>query len=128
MRGRNLVFGNICLKLRKQDKICLILGDTFLHGPINYLDTKANCPHLKKFTCNGALRLMFICLSPPPLQDLCLRWSSNFVGSESGQIQSVKLLRNIFSNRTQHPHPLAVTHCLYLYILYFDTEKGGGGS
>ena len=27
-------------------------------------------------------------------------------------------------NRTQHPNPLPVTHCLY--ILYFDTGKGGG--
>jgi hypothetical protein len=29
------------------------------------------------------------------------------------------------SNRTQHPHPLPATHCLY--ILYFDTGKGLGG-
>jgi hypothetical protein len=35
-----------------------------------------------------------------------LGWPSNFVGSESGQIQSVKLLQNMVSNRTQHPHPL----------------------
>jgi hypothetical protein len=31
---------------------------------------------------------------PPPLLGFCLEWSSNFVGSESGQIQSVKLLQN----------------------------------
>jgi hypothetical protein len=50
---------------------------------------------------------------------------SNFIGSETGQIQSVKLLQNMVSNRTQHPppNPLPATHCLY--ILYFDT--GGGG-
>jgi hypothetical protein len=48
--------------------------------------------------------------------------SCNFVGSESGQIQSVKLLQNMVSNRTQNaPPPPTATHCLY--ILYFE---GGG--
>ncbi len=48
--------------------------------------------------------------------------SSNFVGSESGQIQSFKHLPNMVSNRTQHPQPLPATHCLF--TLYFDTGKG----
>jgi hypothetical protein len=63
-------------------------------------------------------------LSPPRF---CLGWSSNFVGSESDQIQSVKLLQNMVSNTTQqHPHPLpSLNHTLY--CLYFDTEKGGRG-
>ncbi len=52
-------------------------------------------------------------------------WSGNFVGSESGQIKSVKLLQSMVSNRTQHPHPLPDT--LSVYILYFDTGKGRGG-
>ncbi len=55
-----------------------------------------------------------------------LGWSSNSVGSESGQIQSAKLLQNIVYNRTQHPYPLPATYCLY--ILYFDSGKGDGGS
>jgi hypothetical protein len=38
-----------------------------------------------------------------PLLGFCLGWSSNFVGSESGQIRNVKLLLNMVSNRTQHP-------------------------
>jgi hypothetical protein len=33
----------------------------------------------------------------------CLGWCSNFVGSESGQKQSVKLLQNMVYNTTQHP-------------------------
>jgi hypothetical protein len=33
-----------------------------------------------------------------------LGWSINVLGSESGQIQSVKLLQKMVSNRTQHPH------------------------
>ena len=57
--------------------------------------------------------------SPP---DFYLGWSSNFVGSETGQIQSVKLLENMVSNRTQHPHPLPCSHTL---SAFFDTEKRG---
>ncbi len=78
----------------------------------------------KKLTCKGTLQQVFICLRIPPLQGFRLGWSSNFVGSESGQIQTVKLLQNMVSNTTQHPHPLQATHCL---CVYFDTEKGGGG-
>jgi hypothetical protein len=73
------------------------------HGLINYIDTKAKCRHLKKLTCKGTLREVIMCLRPPPLLGFCLGWSSNFVGSESGQIQSVKLLQNMASSRTQHP-------------------------
>jgi hypothetical protein len=79
------------------------------------------------FTCKGTLRQVFICLRPPPLLGFCLGWwSSNFLDSESGQIQSVKLLQNMVSNRTQQPPPpLPGTHCLY--ILYFNTGKGEWG-
>jgi hypothetical protein len=45
-------------------------------------------------TGKGTLRQMFICLRPPPLLGFCLGRCSNFVGSESGQKQSVKLLQN----------------------------------
>jgi hypothetical protein len=48
---------------------------------------------------------------PPPLLGFCLGRSSNFVGSESGQIQSVKLLQNMVFNR-----PWALTHCIRTYI------------
>jgi hypothetical protein len=37
------------------------------HGLINYIDTKAKCSHLKKLTCKGTLRQVFICLSYIPL-------------------------------------------------------------
>jgi hypothetical protein len=30
------------------------------HGLINNIDTKAKCRHLKKLTCKGLLRLVFI--------------------------------------------------------------------
>ncbi len=57
------------------------------------VDTKANCRHLKKLPCKGTLRQVFICLRPPSLLGFCLGWCSNFVGSESGQKQSVRLCR-----------------------------------
>jgi hypothetical protein len=55
---------------------------------------------------------------PSPLRFL-FEVVCNFVGSKSGQIQSVKLLQNMFSNRTQNPSTLP-GHTL------FDTMRGGG--
>jgi hypothetical protein len=79
----------------------------------------------KNLTCNETLRQVFICLRHPPLLGVCLGWGSNFVGSESGQRQSVKLMQNMVSKQDLTPqHPLPAKHCLH--ILYFDTEKGGG--
>ncbi len=60
---------------------------------------------------------------------LCLGWCSSFVGSESGQKQSVKLLQNMVYNTTQHhpfPPPTA-THCLYTVYCTFTLRRGGGG-
>jgi hypothetical protein len=52
--------------------------------------------------------------------------SSNFVGSESGQIQSVKTPAEYgLQTGLNTPHPFPSTHCLY--ILYFDTGKGERG-
>ncbi len=45
------------------------------------------------------------------------------IGSESGKIQSVKLLQNMVSTTVQQPHPLPATHCLYLL---WHREEGGG--
>jgi hypothetical protein len=78
-------------------KLSQRFGKLKCHGLINYIDTKAKCRHLKILTCQGTLRHVFICLRPPSLLGFCLGWSSNFVGSESGQIQSVKSGRIWFS-------------------------------
>jgi hypothetical protein len=70
-------------------------------------------------------------LKPPPLLGFCLGWSSNFVSSESGQIQSVKLLQNMVSNRTPSPHTppphLRTVQYLYILIKYTDSHREGGG-
>jgi hypothetical protein len=67
---------------------------------------------------------MFICSRPPPLLGFCLEWSSNFVGSESGQIQCVKPLQNMVSNRTQHPPPPpSYTLSVYNVLRHREGEK-----
>jgi hypothetical protein len=78
----------------------------------------------KKFTCKGTLRYVFICLRSSPLLGFCLWWSSIFVGSESGQIQSVKLLQNMVSNRTPYPPP---THFTVYLLNPREGERGNRG-
>ncbi len=59
----------------------------------------------------------------------CFGWCSNFVGSESGQKQSVKRLQNMVYNTTQHPPPSPPqphTVCI-VYTLYVYFGKGGRG-
>ncbi len=100
---------------------------------IRLIESNAKCRHLQKFTCKGDLSQVFFCLRPPPLLGFCLGWSSNFGGSEPGQLQSVKLLQNtvqyggMVSNRIRHPPP-PPSHTMSVYrILYFDTRGGGVG-
>jgi hypothetical protein len=52
---------------------------------------------------------------------VCLGWC-NFVGSESGQKQSVKLLQNMVYNTTQHPPPP------HSHTLYNSFVHGGNSS
>jgi hypothetical protein len=67
----------------------------------------------KKVTCIGTLRQVFICLRPSPLpMGLC----SNFVGSESGQKQSAKLLHIWSPTQLNIPPSQPLTVCIY-YIL-----------
>jgi hypothetical protein len=87
------------------------------------MEGNAKCRHLKKLTCTGTLcGRYFVCLRPPPLLGFYLGWSSDVVGSESGQIQSVKFLQNKVSNTTH-------THCICKYVQYTShTEKVGRGA
>ncbi len=105
---------------------CLYKLKCALHGLINHIDSKAVCGHLK----NGPVkRLCGSCLSvcgPLPPVGFCLEWCSNFLGSESGQIQSVKLLKNMVSNTTQQQSPPPIQTLSAFTI--FDTGRGGGES
>jgi hypothetical protein len=68
---------------------------------------------------------VFICLRPLSSYVLVLGWSRNFVGSEFGQIQSVKLLRKMISNRTQHlPSPHSHTLSVHIYCTLAREKKG----
>ncbi len=99
--------------------------DYFKRRKIRLIENNAKSRHLKKLTCKWTSRQVFICLMPPPLIGFCLGWCGNFVGSESGQIQSVKLLQNMVSNRTQHPIPSQPhTVCTYSSVLWH--REGGG--
>jgi hypothetical protein len=71
------------------------------------------------------LRQVFICLMLPPLQNFCLGWSSNFEGSESEQIQSLKLLQNYIQ---QNPKPTPLLNVFiynYTYSILIHTVKWG---
>ncbi len=46
------------------------------HGLMNYTDTKAKCRHLKKLTCKGTLRQVFIRVYSLEIQSVMLVLSS----------------------------------------------------
>jgi hypothetical protein len=89
---------------------------------IRLKESNAKCRYQKQYlTCKGTFEQLFIHLRPPSILGFCLGWSSNFVGSESGQKQSVKLLQNMVSNTIQHPGTPSQPHAvLWLW-------EGGGG-
>jgi hypothetical protein len=82
------------------------------------MEVNVKCQSLRKITWKWTLRQIFICLRPPLLLDFSLGWSRNCVGSESSQIESIKLLPNIVSNKTQ---PNTPTYCTLTWGM------GGGG-
>ncbi len=49
------------------------------HGLINYKDTKTKCRHLKKLTCKGTLRQVFIRVHIPEIQSVILVSRPSFV-------------------------------------------------
>ncbi len=92
------------------------------------IESNVKC-RLQKLTSKRTLRQVFICLRFPHLLGFCPGWSSNFVDSYSGQIESVKLLQNMVSNRTQHPHPCQPhTVCIrYTVLWHREGWMGRGG-
>ncbi len=103
-------------------KLSQLLGNQNAMDQFNYIDAKEKCRHLKKLTCKGTLRQMYICLRPPPLLGFCLGWSCTFwiwsdtecwTPAEYGLQQDSK-----------PSTPLPATH--YLFILYLDIGGGGG--
>ncbi len=94
---------------------CLLRAYTALHGSI-----KSSSPWTKELYRQQPLNVVFT-------GHFCLGWWSNFVGFESGQKQSVKLLQNMVYNTIQHsPTPLPHSHILDIYCT-FSLGRGGGG-
>ncbi len=95
---------------------------------IRLIEGNEKCRHLNKLTSKATLRQVFIYLRPSRLLDFSLGWPCNFVGSESCQIQSVKLLQNMLSNRTPSPSP-PPPHCIWIYNIpyLFTRERRGRG-
>jgi hypothetical protein len=89
------------------------------------MDTKAKCHHLKKGPVKGLAAGVFFCLRPPPLLGFCLGWSSNFVGSEPVQIQSVKLLQNMVFKRILPHHTHFQPYTVFVMYTVLETGKGG---
>jgi hypothetical protein len=54
-------------------KECSVI-DGYKRKMIRLIKNNAKCRYLKKFTCKGTLRQVFICLRPPPLIGFCLGW------------------------------------------------------
>ncbi len=113
-----LVFMKVCRsKLNVYDSSEILSPERAqLRREIRLIESNAKCRYLKKLACKGTLRQEFICLRPPPLLGFCLGWLSNFVGSECGQKQSVKLLQNMVFDTTQHhPIPFQIHTVLWLW-------------
>ncbi len=54
------VRSTLCLERRICIKSAQEQGYGLAHGVVNYKDTKRKCRHLKRLTCNGTLRQVFI--------------------------------------------------------------------
>jgi hypothetical protein len=100
-----------------------------LHGRNTYIDSNPNVGFSLKLTCKWTLQQVFICLRPPPLLGFCLGWYSNFLGSESGQKQSVTpaeyglSLAQLYNPPNPPSHTLSDLHD----IQYVDFGRWGGG-
>ncbi len=86
------------------------------------IEGNANCRHLKKFTCEGTLRQVFICLRLPP--GFLFGVVKKFCGLRIWSGTYCKILHNMVSNRTSYPTP-PITRCIRKYSTLIHT--GGGG-
>ncbi len=85
---------------------------------IRLIESNAKCRYLKQLTCRWLWGRCLSVLRTPPLQGFCLGWWSNFVGSKSGQKQTVKLLQNMVSKEPNNsPTPPSQTLSVYTVLL-----------
>ncbi len=95
--------------------------NTLQRRKIRLIESNAKCRHVRNLPVKG---LCGRCLSVCPLPGYCLGWSSNFVGSESSQIQSANFCRTWFpTGLMQHPPP-PPSHSLSVYTMLWHREGG----
>jgi hypothetical protein len=88
---------------------------------IRLIEGNAKSPRLKSNLEKDFAAAFYLSQAPSP-QAFFFGWSSSFVDTESGPIQSVIVLQYMVSNTTQHPP--SPPHTLYIYL---DPRGGGGG-
>ncbi len=110
-----------------------------MNGLLNYKDAKAKCRHLKKLTCKGASRQVFLSVlygTPSRTVYDMYVFTQGRGGGESWTREKGKgTTANSLSPPAEYglptglntlpPPTLPATHCLF--IMYFDTGKGGRG-
>ncbi len=93
---------------------------------IRLIDTNAiaKCCYVKKLTCVGTLRQMFICLRPPPLLD-------RFFWGGKAIVQVLNLVRNrvlnscrIWSSTQLNSPPAPPSHTLSVYTVLTTLTMG----
>ncbi len=84
------------------------LSFLFCYGLINYIDTKANCRHLKIITCKGTLWQVFTIVYRLEIQSVMLVFSTQFCDC----------CRFKLSGSTLPPSPLP---CVNKYTVYTCT-------
>jgi hypothetical protein len=99
----------------------------FIHGLNNYIDTKAKCRYLKIWPVKGLCGRCLSVWGPSPSRFFLLGVPSIFAGSESAQIQRVKHLQNMVSNRNQHPPPPTPSqpHTVCIYCTFTQGRRVG---
>jgi hypothetical protein len=93
-------------------RFILKFNDIFRKMQSKMSPNKLICKGTRDFAAGVHYYYLFEKLSPPRF---CLGWLSNFVGSESCQIQIVKLPQNMVYNRTPYP---PCTLSMYKLIQY----------
>ncbi len=93
------------------------------------IESNAKFRYLKKLTCNGTLRQVFIFLRLSPYLGFCLeenQFCRFWIWSEKRVVNSCRKWTSTQLNTPPPPHPHPATICRY--ILYFFVGKGGGGA
>jgi hypothetical protein len=94
-----------------------MLAECTDHGLVNYIDNKAKCRHLKKFTCIGTLRQVFIRVYKLLIRSLMLVFRPSFVNCFPS---------DLLSGSSLPPPPLPCVNKYYIVYTFAMCKLGGG--